>query len=49
MLVKVLIYNFSLAVYLGVKYSRELNLNLKDTAEFIPEIRYKLGTMVRDN
>ena len=37
-LVKVLIYNFSLAVSLKVKYSKELNLNLKDTAEFILEI-----------
>ena len=49
MLIKVLIYNFSLAVHLGVKYSKELNFNPKDTAEFILEIRYKLGTTVKDN
>ena len=49
MLVKVLVYNLSLAVSLRVEYSRELNLNPKDTAEFILEIRYKLGAIVRDN
>ena len=49
MLVKVLIYNLSLAVSLGVKYSKKLNFNSKDMAEFIPEIGYKLGTIVRDN
>jgi biotin synthase-like enzyme len=38
-----------LAVSLGVKCSRELNLNFKDTAEFVLEIWYKLGTIVRDN
>jgi len=38
LLVKVLVYNFSLAISLGVEYSRELNLNPKDMAEFIPEI-----------
>ena len=49
MLVKVLIYNLSLTVNLGVKYSRELNFNPKDIAEFILEIGYKLGTTVKDN
>ena len=49
MLVKILIYNLSLAVHLGIKCSKELNLNFKDTAEFIPEIKYKLGTIVKDN
>jgi hypothetical protein len=49
LLVKVLVYNLSLAVSLRVEYSRELNLNPKDTAEFILEIRYKLGATVRDN
>ena len=49
MLIKVLIYNFSLAVRLGVKYNKELNFNLKDIVEFILEIKYKLGTTVKDN
>ena len=49
MLVKVLIYNLSLAVNLGVKYSKELNFNLKDIAEFVLEIRYKLRTIIKDN
>ena len=49
MLVKVLVYNLGLAVSLRVEYSRELNLNPKDIAEFILEIRYKLRAMVRDN
>ena len=49
MLVKVLVYNLGLAVSLRVEYSRELNLNSKDTAEFVPEVQYKLGSMVRDN
>ena len=49
LLVKVLIYNLSLAISLGVKCSKELNLNSKNTAEFILKIRYKLGTTVRDN
>ena len=49
MLVKVLIYNFSLAISLGVKYSRMLNFNPKDTAEFVLKIGYKLGTTVKDN
>ena len=49
LLVKVLIYNLSLAVSLKIKYSKKLNLNPKDMAEFVLEIRYKLGTIVRDN
>ena len=49
LLVVVLVYNFSLAVSLGVECSRELNFNPKNTAKFILEIQYKLGTMVRDN
>ena len=49
MLVKVLIYNLSLAVSLGVECSIKLNFNFKDTAEFILEIGYKLGTIVKDN
>jgi len=49
LLVKILVYNFSLAVSLRIKYGKELNLNPKDTAEFILEIQYKLGTIVRDN
>ena len=49
MLIIVLVYNLSLAVSLKVKYSRELNFNPKDIAEFILEIWYKLGTIVRDN
>jgi len=38
LLVKVLVYNLSLAISLRVKYSRELNLNPKDIVEFILEI-----------
>jgi hypothetical protein len=49
LLVKVLVYNLSLAISLRVEYSRELNLNPKDIVEFILEIRYKLGAIVRDN
>ena len=49
MLVKVLVYNLGLAIGLRVEYSRELNLNPKDAAEFILEVRYKLGSTVRDN
>ena len=49
MLVIILIYNLGLAVSLGVEYSKELNFNPKDTAEFVLEIWYKLGTIVRDN
>ena len=49
MLVKVLICNLSLAVSLRVKYNKELNFNLKDTAEFVLKIRYKLGTIVKNN
>ena len=46
---KVLVYNLGLAVSLRVEYSRELNLHPKDIVEFILEIRYKLGAIVRDN
>jgi hypothetical protein len=49
LLIKVLVYNLGLAVSLRVEYSRELNLNPKDIVEFILEIRYKLGAIVRDN
>ena len=49
MLVKVLVYNLSLAISLRVKCSRELNLNPKDIAEFVLEVQYKLGPIVRDN
>ena len=49
MLVKVLVYNLGLAISLRVEGGRELNLNPKDTAEFILEVRYKLGSIVRDN
>ena len=49
MLVKVLVYNLSLTVSLRVEYGRELNLNPKDIVEFILEVWYKLGTIVRDN
>ena len=45
----VLIYNLSLTISLGVKYSKKLNFNPKDIAEFVLKIRYKLGTTVRDN
>ena len=48
-MVEVLVYNLGLAVSLRVEYSRELNLNPKDAAEFILEVRYKLGSIVRDN
>jgi hypothetical protein len=49
LLVEVLVYNLSLAVSLRVECGRELNLNPKDMVEFILEIRYKLGAIVRDN
>ena len=49
MLVKILVYNLSLAISLRVEYSKELNLNPKDTAEFVLEVQYKLGSIVRDN
>ena len=48
MLVKILIYNFSLAIYLGVKCSKKFNFNLKNIAEFILKIKYKLGTIVKN-
>ena len=46
LLVKILVYNFSLAISLKVKYNKELNLNPKNTAEFVLKIQYKLKTMV---
>ena len=49
LLVKILIYNLSLAVSLEVKCGKKLNFNFKDIAEFVLEIRYKLGTTVKDN
>jgi hypothetical protein len=49
LLVEVLVYNLSLAISLRVECGRELNLNPKDIVEFILEIRYKLGAIVRDN
>ena len=49
LLVKVLVYNLSLAVGLRVEYRKELNFNPKDTVEFILEVQYKLGLIVRDN
>ena len=38
LLVKVLVYNLSLAVSLRVEYSKERNLNPKDVVEFVLEI-----------
>ena len=49
MLVKVLVYNLDLAVSLRVEYSRELNPNPKNAVEFILEVQYKLGSIIRDN
>ena len=37
-LVEVLVYNFGLAVSLRVEYSKKLNLNFKNVAEFIPKV-----------
>jgi len=37
-LVKVLVYNFNLAISLKIKCNKELNFNPKDIAEFILEI-----------
>ena len=48
-LVKILVYNLGLAVSLRVECGRELNLNFKDAVEFVLEIWYKLGSIVRDN
>ena len=44
-----LVYNLGLAISLRVEYGRELNLNPKDTVEFIPEIQYKLRAIVGYN
>ena len=49
MLVKILVYNFSLAISLGVKYNKKLNFDPKNIAEFILEIWYKLETTVKNN
>ena len=49
MLVIILVYNLSLAISLGVKCSKKLNFNPKDIVKFIPEIKYKLGTIVKNN
>ena len=49
LIVKVHVHNFSLAVSLKIKYSKELNLNPKNTIEFILEIQYKLGAIVKNN
>jgi len=38
LLVKVLVYNLSLAVGLRVEYSKELNFNPKDVVEFVLEV-----------
>ena len=49
MLIKVLIYNLGLTVSLEVKYSKKFNFNSKNIAEFVLEIGYKLGTIVKNN
>ena len=49
LLIIILVYNFSLAVSLGVEYSRELNLNPKNTVKFILKIQYELRTIVKNN
>ena len=49
LLVIILIYNFSLTVSLRVECSKELNFNFKNIAEFVSKIKYKLGTIVKDN
>jgi len=38
-----------LAVSLRVECGKELDLNPENTAEFVLEIWYELGTIVRDN
>ena len=48
-LVKVLVYNLSLAICLKVKYNKFFNFNPKDVAEFVLEIEYKLRAVVRDD
>ena len=37
-LVKVLVYNLGLAISLKIKYSKELNFNFKDMAEFVLKV-----------
>jgi len=49
LLVKVLVYNLGLAISLRIEYNREFNLNPKDAVEFILEVQYKLGSIIRDN
>jgi len=49
LLVKVLVYNLSLAINLKIKYSKELNFNPKDIIEFVLKIWYKLESIVRDD
>ena len=48
-MVEVLVYNLGLAISLRIKYSKKLNLNPKDTVEFVLKIWYKLGSIVRDD
>ena len=48
LLVEVLVYNLSLTISLRIKYSKELNFNSKDIAEFVLKIWYKLGSIVGD-
>ena len=48
-LVKVLIYNLSLAISLRVEYNKKLNFNPKNIVEFILKFWYKLGPIVKDN
>jgi len=38
LLVEVLVYNLGLAVGLRIKYSKELNLDLKDSVEFVLKV-----------
>ena len=38
LLVKILVYNFGLAISLKVKYNKKLNFNPKDITEFVLEI-----------
>jgi len=49
LLVKVLVYNLSLAISLRVKCGKKLNLDSKDAVKFVLEVQYKLGSIVGDN
>ena len=49
LLAEVQVYNLSLAISLRVKYSKKLNFNPKNIVNFILEIWYKLGFIVKDN